>query len=368
MLRLWGFVAFAAAVAGASGKDTGKYVVQSEREFEDVCDKALNCLASEPAIRALGKDLVAVNEHYLKIIRETEWAKGVFKLGSFRIQRAYLALKKLLKYCLSGEFNKIGAATVKDGRHDENSPVLGVKAELFDQYSKFTEKNGALIRFGNALYFGNAACPAENSESHYPPALFKMISFAQRDMATKLANDKMNSYLKTYGLKPGQAYSESSFRAGVTMIADIDNPWNDWNAQAYVDPAGINVADKSEYFVPASLVAIHELGHVERTMPGSPDVGMVPTHESCKGEIGPTLEMLVSSDEIHKEINGIKIEAEASYSASVPTSTGSLSLGQIANTFRPLIKKHGSVEQALMSKEGLAFVKQHYSNDTCLAK
>ena len=159
-------------------------------------------------------------------------------------------------------------------------------------------------------------------------------------------------------------FQSSTFRSGVTLVSSVDNDWNDWKVQVAVDPAGIHLGSGTDplpgaYFVPSSVVALHELEHVRRIAPGTPEEEGTPR---VTDELGPVLQQILLQDQIAKELSGSSLGTLKQYPCHPPVPKGkvALSLGETANLFRELIQKYGTPERAALSEEGLAFIRKHF--------
>lgn len=344
----------------------GDYIAHTEAQFSTACQNAFNCLQSQPAIQALGQDITRITEHYLSQVRAARLPSGQFRLESIELQQAYISLRHLLKDCQSGNFSSLGPAQIATGRHNENSPLLGRRYQDLQRYRMFNLQHQSLLRFANSLYNNSAECPGTTGP--FPPALYSIIPRADQQQAAALSMHYLDNYLRPTGLSRQQAvdwnnHSSDSPSVGVTTINDSDNTWNNWCVHSMVSQQGMVI--NRQYFVPPGLIAIHELGHVERTLPGEPDLGVYPPQNRCIHEIGPTLMQLVQADEIYKTIHHIPLNNEVTYSRRIPGNRGSLSVGAVANLFRRLIGQHSSVEAALMSPEAIRFIDRYYSNVAC---
>ncbi len=252
------------------------------------------------------------------------------------------------------------------GRHYERSPIVGVHAEELEAYETFALDNPALLRFGHALYFDNPLLPGSTNDSEDDGrSTFKMIPIKLAEEADEVARQLYIDYCEQNNLDPQTAisWSNGDFMPGVTWTHE-GNEYNSWNTMPYVEMAGMTITDDSGgYYNPAYLVAIHELGHVERKEVGSPEVQPT-TLDSSMHEVATVLTGIINRDYIYKTINDISLDEVVEYPELLPTGIGEgVNLGLVANTFRELRDKHGSIEAALMSDEGMAFVTQYYSNE-----
>jgi hypothetical protein len=329
----------------------------------------MDCLArNEPAIRDLGLNLSEISRHFLlghepgelSVIQDTH---ELLRLG--------VSLKKLLKYCASGAHARLGQVmSFAPGHYDEQSPWVGRKAAGLRQLEERSTALPELVALSSALYADGSSCSSESGiERRKELAHFRMIPSEFATQAEALAREELSLQMARQDpARPLEGVFEASgFRAGVTYIYDVDNSWNDWNIHVMVDPAGISLPaasfSPSAWVVPPSLVALHELEHVARIRLREPEKTVA--SESSQGhldELGPVIEQIVLQDKILKKIRGVPLESVETYPCT-PVGPGDkpIQLGNMANHFRKLISLHGSVEAALLSPEGLQWLKEHSS-------
>lgn len=324
-----------------------QYLAPSAEHVAEVRDAGLACLKKSAPEKGLIAKYSAIEGRY-----------GVEapKVGSSEFQKYYLKFKKLKKFCELKKLAELNAPSLK-GRYNEESPILGVRANERLELERAAKDNSAIYRFANSLYNNSAACPGKGQGPN-PTAIFNMIPLSQKAKATEAARKKLEAYARTKGLSRDLLYQESDFRSGVTYTNEVDNEFNDWNLQVLVDPAGVST--EAGFFLPAEIVALHELGHVERGLPGESE-----SSEQCTSvihELGPTLQQIIDTDDVYREINKIPAASNVSYGVKVPGNKGDVGLGLVASTFRKLKAKYGSIEKAILSPEGQEFIKQNYDS------
>ena len=346
---------------------SGSYIAKSIDEYTETCRGAFDCLDKfSPELSQLGRDVDEILSFYTRLSMEAADKNGKFTLGTFRLQRAYVAFKKVVKACALKKPELIGPYPVADGVHTEFSPILGIKADSMESYSKFIKLNPEFLRFGNSLYFQNPNCPgspAPQSESGYESTSMTMLPKDLKDPSDTIALEKLNDYLARKKLKPSQVVFEDDFVPGVTHTYDIDNEWSDWRLQVVVDPSGA-FSERFSAYAPSSVIALHELCHVEHILPG--ESGHQPTaYTSSVDEIPCVIDQIILQDEIYKKVKGISIQEEVKYKNPTRTNNGGgLNAGLIANTFRNLKNQHGGdVLKALMSDEGKKFVRTYFDRE-----
>jgi hypothetical protein len=253
------------------------------------------------------------------------------------------------------------------GRHLPGSPLVGINANGLELYERFAARNPALIRFGNALYFEDPNFPGESpGGSHDGHARFKMIPSVMKARADEISEELYLEYCRLHGVDPKKQIDWQSdyIRPAVTYICDVENRHNTWNVHVIANTSGIETEHGgTKYHSPAYLCALHELGHVERMRPHQKERSLT-DRETCISEMAQVVNGVIDADYVFKKISGIPLDQEIQYPARLPAGLESrdINLGLIANTFRTLRDKYGTIEAALMSKEGMAFVLRYYSN------
>ncbi len=249
---------------------------------------------------------------------------------------------------------KIGA---QPGRHTSESKILGIHADIFKSYAVFVKNHPAFLKFGNALYNGTPDGSGRNDV-----AVFKMIPYEQRKDAENVARDLYLQYCRVHDIDSQKQvdFFDEPFRAGVTYTYYKEDEYNVWNKQVLVFNGGILSEEENDYF-PAHLVALHELGHIERTVPYILEKIQ---EEDGINEIATRINDAINADTVYKSIMEISIDEVVDYPEKLSTELvkEGLNVGLLANAFRILKDKHGTVEAALMSPEGMAFVLNYFSD------
>gem|GEM_PF-2662656 len=342
---------------------------ETREEVGALCQDSMDCMAlSQPAIRALGLSLSEITTHFLLGHEPGDLAAID---DTHELLRLGMSLKKLLKYCNIGELSRLGQVMAfSPGRYDERSPWVGRKAQALRQLEDRSTALPGLVALSRALYADGSVCRfGSRSERRNEQAHFRMIPSQFAAQAEALSREELKEQIAHHD--PSRSlegvFEASGFRAGVTYIYDVDNPWNDWNIHVMVDPQGISLpavsVSESGWVVPPSVVALHELEHVARIRLGAPEKSA--PRESSQGhldELGPVIEQIVLQDKILKKIRGVPLESLETYPCT-PIGPGEkpIQLGEMANFFRRLISLHGSVEAVLLSPEGLQWLKEHSS-------
>lgn len=352
-----------------SVKANDPYMAKSVEQYIETCQGAFDCLAKvSPELSHLGRDVDNILSFYKDLALKAADKKGKLTLQTYRLQLAYIAFKKVLKACEYNNLELIRPLDIKEGSHNEFSPILGIKSDSMKNYEKFAQKNPEFIRFGNSLYHQNPNCPGEASGKDLPATSMTMLPANLKETMNVSSQQDLNSYLQQHNLLPSQVFEEvSNFRAGVVYTVDRDNKWNSWRIHVMVDPKGA-YNKRFNAYVPPQVVTLHELCHVEHELPGSPE-HKTTSYRSSIVEIPCVIDQIILQDKLYKQAKGIPINNVVNYQN--PTQTNrpdSLNPGTIANKFRGLKSKNGGdILKALMSTEGQSFVRSYFeSSPSCV--
>jgi len=267
----------------------------------------------------------------------------------------------------------------KEGAHTFESRLLAQDAAIFEKYAEFARANPAFLKFGNALYYGTPASednPAhaytqiENIEELDLPANL-MIPHEQMRKANTAAHELYLEYCRQHNLDPKKQVafvpSEQFSFGGHAGIEDRETREDTWHTYVVVetDKSGngmkfVNQENGKAYYIPPYITALHETGHVQRykmfqKRGESPPNGI--------NEIAQVITAVINMDHVYKKINNLALDMTVEYPKNLPSDKkDGIHLGLLANTFRELLKKHGTIEAALMSKEGQTFVFSYYDN------
>jgi hypothetical protein len=218
-----------------------------------------------------------------------------------------------------GDWTKLGEQPLSAGNFDEQSPLLGDLSSDLEFLERQALQMPEVTRFIQALYTGGSQCvPSVSGESATRPSHFWMIPASLESAANARGEVLLRTYMDLHDPMRDRefVFQSSTFRSGVTLVSSVDNDWNDWKVQVAVDPAGIHLGSGTDplpgaNFVPSSVVALHELEHVRRIAPGTPEEDGTPP---VTDELGPVLqqivlqlEALVSVDEWMKQIETLVV-------------------------------------------------------------
>lgn len=130
--------------------------------------------------------------------------------------------------------------------------------------------------------------------------------------------------------------------SGFTSFLDFHN------AEARVYQTNVTYIGKSLYYRPEYVIAFHELMHIEETTKGL-------DRSLYWNELLPSLKELLLNDQIAKEICGIPLTEESTYSLKVKIGSRFVNYGEIAHFYRSLEEKYGSLIEAVLSPESKDF-------------
>lgn len=310
-------------------KETNSYILDNEKQFIETINKGKEILkkVNNPSLSI----------HYIKHSKKIAKDKNDnIDIKDANTLKCYLAYKKLVKY--DGDITKI-SLTTKDGRHDENSPILGIKHNSYRRFEEENKNNPEMLDFCNSLY-------SEDGR-------FFMLD-KNNPKIDSLANKLLEDDLKKNGLSKEQCFSLSEFR-NVCFIYDSDDKINNWCCNILIKKDGLD--EEYDRYCPLGIAALHEKYHCEQTKPGGLENDFSPLVE-----LGPTLDIIVKSDYIHKIANNIDLDIEVDYPEKLEISTKKeISLGKIANDFRKMMKNYDSYEDLLISPEGKNYIKNLYN-------
>lgn len=239
-----------------------------------------------------------------------------------------------------------------------------MRLQAFRSYDAFARVNPAFLRLGSALYFNDTELNPGASDNHR--VIYQMIPASLRDRADAESRKMYEEYCRLHHLNPETAvdWSYENFREGVTYLYATTEGQSSATAHSVVEVRGITQGEGADqFYFPANLVAIHELGHVQRTGPHDREHISSPV-DSATEEVATTIGDILNQDTLYKNLMGFPLSQELTYPGSLPTSHEGerLNLGRIAQVFRPLVERYGGVEEALMSPEGRSFVTHYFSN------
>ena len=214
-----------------SVKAEDPFLAKSIQQYIETCQGALDCLAKiSPELSHLGRDVDKTLSFYKNLA---------------------------LKACELNKLEFIDPFNIKEGKHDEFSPILGIKSDSMKLYEEFAQKNPEFIRFGNSLYHQNSNCPGEQSGNDLLSTSMTMLPANLKKIVDNSSQQELNSYIEKYGLPPSQIVGESDFRAGVTRIYYTDNEWNNWTTHITIDPQGA-YDERFDAYIPPQVISLHE--------------------------------------------------------------------------------------------------------------
>ena len=251
-------------------------------------------------------------------------------------KKAYLALSKLDKY----EYDTTRFEKYDAPRINENTETLGQYSNDFNSFLKLINNDSSfkasLDNFYKQIYGGQ--------ESSYVCLLSD-----DKEKVQVFAQQMLENEIDKYDDKLEDLYYESDFR-NVTYTIDTGQ----WSLQVLIK----GDVDGQDKYLPKELVILHELYHVKQMEPGTPE-----NHDGRYYELGATIDSIVKSDEIHKKINDMPLDAKVEYSRYYITRDGTkVNIGTLANEFREIMIDNDfeNWEQVFMSPEGKALIEKYF--------
>jgi hypothetical protein len=212
------------------------------------------------------------------------------------------------------------------------------------QLRTLAPQNPQLLSFATALY---------------QPQFVHLIPAAQAKQAEAISLTIFRRYLARYpgsGLNENNSVMWNGTDMTRTYIADTENENNTWNVQPLVYDRTHMRQGKC---LPRFIAAAHEVMHVEETPRGArDDWDRMPPNLEITSELMPTIMTIVMADEAFKHVNRVPLTREVNYFQSVQWDNHSVPLGRIANFYRSLIDRYGSIGAAVASPESLEFMRQ----------
>lgn len=299
-----------------------KYIPESKEDFLNMAQRAVEILQnSADKDNEFGNKLCAFYDG----IKEKE-----FDLNDPMVRKTFLAYKKIVK--------KGGLSLEnKEGQYNEQSYLLGIDAESFRQLKQTASPNTRA--FCEQIYCGD---------------IFKMLDVKDAPQAEKIAEQLLREKLEAYRVSAQDtSFIYGDFKSAV-FINDIDNEWNDWSLQLYIDPKQLD--GKDGLYCPLAIVKAHELGHIMQRMPGDKA-----NYGEKLTELAPTIDMIDMMDKVYKTIHNIPLAEEVNYSAA----SKEINFGKIANTFREIKEKNNlrSYEDVMLTPEAKRAVNMFVTNE-----
>jgi hypothetical protein len=230
------------------------------------------------------------------------------------------------------------------GRHTVLSPAVGSRASELAALRAMAPQNPAMLSFANAIY---------------QPQFVHIIPKSLAGKAEQASLDIFRRILSRYpgsGLDENNAVGWHSVELTRTYISAVENDLNTWNVQpAVYDQTHM----RGRMCLPRYIAAMHEFMHVEETPPkAAADWDRTPPQLLILSELMPTIMTIVAADEAYKSVNSIPLTRVVDYGQTVRWDNHSVPLGRIANFYRSLIDRYGSVGAAAASPESLEFMRQ----------
>jgi len=237
---------------------------------------------------------------------------------------------------------------------DEDIPK-GVDRATFEKFCEYGINNSAAEKFFSTLYSGfkKDRFISFNPRKNKTPRL-KMIPLTLKQKADSVADIILDSIAKVRDFDPDSItnsnYNSSCLRVPVDSIPN--------KPDKEVNLLFANEIISIPYYVPKSIVQIHEINHLRRDLYNIP---INKKRDYILIEAISTLYDVIYMDEVFKRSLDIPIKSIVSYTI-LDTDKNILSLGDVANFYRKLEHEKGSLEKALLSEESDNFIKKYYSN------
>lgn len=257
-----------------------------------------------------------------------------------------------------------------------DSKIAGKYLKEYEKFHEFALKNPAFIKFGNAIYTDNYQYKwkiGKDKSSEKGLSCFKMIPFEDKEKADSLAKELYLKFCKENKIDPKKAvnFSEEYPHFETANFDTTGNKVCDaWIGIAYAGDdlyTEKNLEENKEgkkFYVPKEVNAVHELTHLQRwNWKNFLGYKIGDNKTRATFESSTRIGDIINQDYIYKKMKNIPLDSLVIYSEKVPCEKRKgVEVGLIANTFRNLKKKYGTIEECLMSKEGKEFVKRYYRN------
>jgi hypothetical protein len=290
-------------------------------------------------------------------------------LGIFR--RGVVVLKVLSMLAMTlGALQSRGAtedANVRQGPNQHQAGwlaadhrMVGAKSGLMEEFVAYTANHPEVLRFAQALYTDRPDCKPESTGDR-TPARWKIFTPELADEAEVIMREMVLGRLQPYAVSATEIFDHANWSGVETSLQS-----NKWMLHVAINDKVQQNTDQSRvYVVPHAEAELHEMSHIERVRGGqSLDLMFKKDFQMVMAlELGPTLTEILAADETYKQIYSLPLQAEVNYDGEVPSSTGHLTIGHIANEFRELLNRYPQIEAAIMSEEGQAFIRQYYSSE-----
>jgi len=193
---------------------------------------------------------------------------------------------------------------------------------------------------------------AELDQKIHKKSLHIVLPKEIQERADKISQEIYREHLKNYDIEDMNVSNSVGWLKGPVM--DCTKAYFDTVNRKGPDGAVAMVNDRDLMedgkFRSRYVSAIHEITHVEQY---SPDFD--PKDERFH-EIIPCLQDIIITDEIYKKAKDMDIEEELDYGTSIKISDQEIQLGEMANFYRELESEKGTLGDALVSEESLAFL------------
>lgn len=226
------------------------------------------------------------------------------------------------------------------GNHTKNSPVVASRFGEIKMLREMVKTHPEFSVFESVLYTADNIylIPAEKKEEAEELARQRLLEYINKYKSDGVTAENVVSWKKT-----GMA----GFGTNKIWVHDTENRWNTWRVQVAVEDADNLVNGKC---LPKSAVAYHEVMHAEETPKGAPESYVM-------SEIVTTLKTIILIDEIYKKLFDVTLDTEVDYGREVAWNSQKIKLGRLANFYRDLEIKYGTLGMAVVSEESLRLIR-----------
>ena len=247
-----------------------------------------------------------------------------------------------------------------EGFHYENSPLFGIFKSEVDELNEIKDSNK---KFFNTLQ----ELSKELHSSIYP---YEIFDVDDKEEVEKHAENLLSGEISRYGdescltseniIKRNETYRDfykdpvlsekendlhGSFQFVEGVNVETGEPFNYAHIQASKFSKG------SGYYYSGHLTTMHEIRHINQMQFGEEN------HKELQ-EVIPSLLTVIHSDQVYKEINDVPLDKLVDYDKHYEVNGVKIEFGKMANFYRGLHEKYGSMSEALLSEESVEFLNQ----------
>ncbi len=241
------------------------------------------------------------------------------------------------------------------GRHLADSPIVGSRAHEYAQVQKAFNGNLQVEDFLNQFNTLEllAIIPVEHGEAAQTIAVQKVEDhlkpYKQKGITAETVAEKRRwSTLPRFDNGVWRCPTEFLPRYGI-VICDV--PEAEWYLHTVVANSPY-VDSTRERVAPEGVFLDHEISHLELWGKENTDEANL----TILAELIPVVETNLLIDELYKKVMGLPLDEEVTYGKVIIWGERSADTGEIAHTYRGLVQQYGSVADAVVSPESVAFL------------